>query len=67
MSQRRETTTGIRVGNVTVNGEKTAGVVINGDTQLKCPCGNTSNWGDITMTNNRTVADCGDCGEQMTA
>ena len=51
---------GIQIGNLD-------GVVVN-DKQLECPtCGNTSRWGDITMTNDRTVADCGVCGKRVKA
>jgi hypothetical protein len=56
---------GIQIGNVT--GTAAYGVTFNGK-QLSCPtCGNTDRWGDITMTNNRTIADCDVCGEQVKA
>jgi hypothetical protein len=49
-------------GRITVNGSEVGpGIHANGR-QVKCPCGNETNWGNITMTNDKTTAECDDCG-----
>ena len=53
-------------GRITVNGKTyEPGAVINGGRQLVCGCGNTSRWGDITMADSATTAECRDCGQTV--
>jgi hypothetical protein len=57
---------GIQIGNVKVNGTTySGGGIVQNGAQLKCPCGNTANWGDVTMTNGSVTADCGECGRTV--
>lgn len=46
-------------------------IIINGkevkpeDLGPKCSCGNRTNWKSITQTNDKTVAECGSCGNTV--
>ncbi|MEU2984944.1 hypothetical protein ABZ647_11140 [Micromonospora aurantiaca] len=45
---------------------RSSGRITTGTSTLWCPpCGNDSNWRDITADDRRTYATCGDCGNRV--
>ncbi|MFI7247268.1 hypothetical protein [Micromonospora chalcea] len=45
---------------------RSTGRITTGTSTLWCPpCGNDSNWRDITADDQRTHATCGDCGNRV--